>query len=99
MPIEQVETRDKVELVFPNRYNVLLLNDAYTPMDFVIQLLVEVFNRSLDEATAITMKVHDEGQGIAGTYSHEVAEQKQTESSMISRHNGHPLKIVLEKLE
>tara|TARA_X000000368_G_scaffold199959_1_gene157889 strand:- start:85 stop:384 length:300 start_codon:yes stop_codon:yes gene_type:complete len=99
MPIEQVETRDKVELVFPNRYNVLLLNDDYTPMDFVIQLLVEVFNRSLDEATAITMKVHDEGQGIAGTYSHEVAEQKQTESSMISRHNGHPLKIVLEKLE
>ena len=99
MPIEQVETRDKVELVFPNRYNVLLLNDDYTPMEFVIQLLVEVFNRSLDEATAITMKVHDEGQGIAGTYSHEVAEQKQTESSMISRHNGHPLKIVLEKLE
>jgi ATP-dependent Clp protease adaptor protein ClpS len=99
MPIEQVETRDKVELVFPNRYNVLLLNDDYTPMDFVIQLLVEVFNRSLDEATTITMKVHDEGQGIAGTYSHEVAEQKQTESSMISRHNGHPLKIVLEKLE
>ena len=99
MPIEQVETRDKVELVFPNRYNVLLLNDDYTSMDFVIQLLVEVFNRSLDEATAITMKVHDEGQGIAGTYSHEVAEQKQTESSMISRHNGHPLKIVLEKLE
>jgi ATP-dependent Clp protease adaptor protein ClpS len=78
---------------------VLLLNDDYTPMDFVIQLLVEVFNRSLDEATTITMKVHDEGQGIAGTYSHEVAEQKQTESSMISRHNGHPLKIVLEKLE
>ena len=99
MPIEQVETRDKVELVFPNRYNVLLLNDDYTPMDFVIQLLVEVFNRSLDEATTISMKVHDEGQGIAGTYSHEVAEQKQTESSMISRHNGHPLKIVLEKLE
>ena len=79
MPIEQVETRDKVELVFPNRYNVLLLNDDYTPMDFVIQLLVEVFNRTLDEATAITMKVHEEGQGIAGTYSHEVAEQKQNE--------------------
>ena len=71
MPIEQVETRDKVELVFPNRYNVLLLNDDYTPMDFVIQLLVEVFNRTLDEATAITMKIHEEGQGVAGTYSHE----------------------------
>ena len=68
-------------------------------MDFVIQLLVEVFNRTLDEATSITMKVHEEGQGIAGTYSHEVAEQKQSESLMISRHNGHPLKIVLEKLE
>mgnify|MGYP001595335570 FL=1 len=99
MPIEQVETRDKVELVYPHRYNVLLLNDDYTPMDFVIQLLVEVYNRTLDEATAVTMKVHEDGQGIAGTYSHEVAEQKQQESLMISRHNGHPLKIVLEKLE
>ena len=63
------------------------------------KLLVEVFNRSLDEATSITMKVHDEGQGGAGTYSHEVAEQKQNETLMISRHNGHPLKVVLEKLE
>ena len=68
-------------------------------MDFVIQLLVEVYNRTLDEATGVTMKVHEDGQGIAGTYSHEVAEQKQNESLMISRHNGHPLKIVLEKLE
>tara|TARA_B100001105_G_C22386676_1_gene442291 strand:+ start:1114 stop:1320 length:207 start_codon:yes stop_codon:yes gene_type:complete len=68
-------------------------------MDFVIQLLVEIFNRSLTEAKGITMKVHEEGQGIAGTYSLEIAEQKCQETMMISRHNGHPLKIVVEKLQ
>ena len=97
MPIEQVETRDKVELVFPNRYNVLLLNDDYTPMDFVIQLLVEVFNRTLDEATSITMKVHEEGQGIAGTYSHEVAEQKGIETTLLARQENFPLQVKVKK--
>ena len=99
MPKEQVETRNRTEIIFPSRYNVILLNDDYTPMDFVIQLLVETFNRSLQEAKGITMKIHEEGQGIAGTYSLEIAEQKCQESMMISRHNGHPLKIVVEKLQ
>ena len=98
MPIEQVETRDKVELVYPHRYNVLLLNDDYTPMDFVIQLLIEIFNRNLDEAKDITLTIHEKGQAIAGTYMHELAEQKLSEAIMTTRTQGHPLKITMEKM-
>jgi ATP-dependent Clp protease adaptor protein ClpS len=98
MSKELANTSTKVEIKFPNRFHVVLLNDDYTPMDFVIQLLIEIFNRNIEEATNITMDIHTNGKGTAGTYSHEVAEQKQHEAQMISRHHGHPLKIVLEKM-
>ncbi len=68
-------------------------------MDFVIQILIEIFNRSINEAKEITMQIHEDGKGVAGTYSHEVAEQKHAESVMISRHHGHPLKIIIEKMQ
>ena len=61
MPIEQVETRDKVELVFPNRYNVLLLNDDYTPMEYVVSLLRTVFKKNETEAVNIMLMVHKKG--------------------------------------
>ncbi len=99
MAKESTSTISKTELKFPSMYNVIMINDDYTPMDFVIQLLIEIFNRSIDEAKDITLNIHQDGQGIAGTYSHEVAEQKLSESWMISRHNGHPLKIIMEKMQ
>jgi len=99
MAKESTSTVSKIELKFPSRYNVVLINDDYTPMDFVIQLLIEIFNRSINEAKDITMQIHENGKGIAGTYSHEVAEQKHAESVMISRHHGHPLKIIIEKMQ
>jgi ATP-dependent Clp protease adaptor protein ClpS len=101
MAREQTRTKSKTksEILFPNRYNVIVLNDDFTPMEFVIQLLVEIFNRTLEEAKNITIEIHEDGRGIAGTYSHEIAEQKTSESVMISRHNGHPLKIITEKMQ
>jgi ATP-dependent Clp protease adaptor protein ClpS len=99
MAKESTSTVSKTELKFPSRYNVILINDDYTPMDFVIQLLIEIFNRSINEAKDITMQIHENGKGVAGTYSHEVAEQKHAESVMISRHHGHPLKIIIEKMQ
>jgi ATP-dependent Clp protease adaptor protein ClpS len=99
MAKESTSTVSKTELKFPSRYNVVLINDDYTPMDFVIQLLIEIFNRSINEAKDITMQIHENGKGVAGTYSHEVAEQKHAESVMISRHHGHPLKIIIEKMQ
>lgn len=98
MSKELAQTISRTELKFPSRYNVVFNNDDLTPMDFVIQLLIEVFNKSLDQATAITMSIHTEGKGVAGTYNHELAEQKQGEAQLLSRHNGYPLKITLEKM-
>jgi len=91
-------TKTKTKLAYPEMFNVIFLNDDYTPMDFVIQLLVEVFNKDIEEAKNITLNVHEKGRGVAGTYNYEIAEQKTQEAQIISRHNGHPLKIIMEKL-
>jgi len=95
----QSDTITKTELTYPNRYNVVFINDDFTPMDFVVQLLVEVFNRTLEEAKDITVTIHEKGKGVAGSYNFELAEQKKAESVAISRNNGHPLTILVEKIE
>ena len=61
-------------------------------------VIVEVFDRTLEQAKDITVKIHEHGQGIAGTYYHEVAEQKQQETVVLSRHNGHPLKVTIKEV-
>lgn len=94
----QTGTRSETRVQYPSKYNVVFHNDDFTPMEFVISLLVEVFDRSLEQAKQITVQIHESGQGIAGTYYHEVAEQKQQESVVLSRHNGHPLKITLKEI-
>lgn len=95
----QDATKTITEIKYPDRFNVVLLNDDFTPMEFVIQLLVEVFNTSIEEAKEVMIKVHEEGKGVAGMYGLEIAEQKQQESTIISRHHGHPLKVIIEKVE
>jgi len=95
----QDATKTITKIKYPDRFNVVLLNDDFTPMEFVIQLLIEVFNTSIEEAKEVMIKVHEEGKGIAGMYGLEIAEQKQHESTIISRHHGHPLKVIIEKVE
>ena len=77
----------------------MFINDDFTPMDFVLQLLVEVFNKTLEEAKDVTLQIHEQGKGIAGSYNYELAEQKKAEAVAISRNNGHPLTILVEKIE
>ena len=91
-------TKSKVDIKYPERYNVIFINDDYTPMDFVIHLLIEIFNKSINQAKDITLTIHKEGRAIAGTYNFEIGEQKVQEATVVSRHNGHPLQIVLEKV-
>lgn len=91
-------TRTVTEIKYPDRFNVVLINDDFTPMEFVVQLLIEIFNRTTVEAKEIMLSVHQSGKGIAGSYGLEIAEQKQAEATTISRHHGHPLQITLEKL-
>ena len=95
----QSDTITKDEITYPNRYNVVFINDDFTPMDFVVQLLVEVFNITLEEAKDVTLQIHAKGKGIAGSYNYELAEQKKAEAVAISRNNGHPLTILVEKIE
>lgn len=94
----RTSTTTRTDIKYPDRFNVVILNDDFTPMEFVIQLLVEIFNKSIDNAKDITIQIHENGKGIAGTYNFEIAEQKVHESTLISRHNGHPLNIMMEKV-
>lgn len=95
---QQTSTKTKTAITYPNRYNVVIHNDDFTPMEFVIQLLIEVFNKDIDSAKEITLKVHNEGKAVAGTYSFEIAEQKVSECVVICRYNGYQLKVTAEKV-
>ncbi|MCB0384207.1 MAG: ATP-dependent Clp protease adapter ClpS [Bdellovibrionales bacterium] len=89
------KTRPKVKE--PAMYKVVLLNDDYTPMDFVVHILRKFFHKSDPEATNIMLQVHHQGAGIAGIFSHELAETKVYLVSEYARQNQHPLKCIMEK--
>ena len=80
----------------PRMYRVLLHNDDYTPMDFVVRLLRTVFRRSESDATAIMLHVHNSGVGIAGVYTHEIAETKVVQVHLLARQNEVPLIASME---
>ena len=78
-------------------YRVLLLNDDYTPMEFVVYVLEAIFNKSRDEATQIMLHVHQNGLGLCGVYTYEVAETKVAQVVDSARRNQHPLQCTMEK--
>lgn len=90
-----VETRPKTQK--PSLYKVLLLNDDFTPMEFVVLVLQRFFNKGHDDATRIMLHVHHKGVGICGVYTYEVAETKVTQVMDFSKKHGHPLQCTLEK--
>jgi ATP-dependent Clp protease adaptor protein ClpS len=92
-----VKTKERVKLKRPSMYKVILLNDDYTPMDFVIYLLESLFDKTKEEATEIMLNVHKKGVGICGVYTHEVAETKASRAMEMSRRNQHPLQCCIEK--
>jgi len=87
-------TGDKTEK--PPKYKVLLINDDFTPMYFVIDLLVSVFHKSSAEATRLMLTVHQEGKGIAGVYSREIAETKAMQARQLAKSEDHPLLAQIE---
>lgn len=89
------KTRPKTKR--PNLYRVLLLNDDYTPMEFVVHVLERFFNKGPDEATTIMLHVHQNGVGECGIYTYEVAETKVTQVMDFARKHQHPLQCVMEK--
>ncbi len=78
-------------------YKVLLLNDDYTPMEFVIEVLEQFFNQSREEATRIMMHVHRRGVGLCGVYTFEVAETKVVQVMDFAKQHQHPLQCIMEK--
>ena len=91
-----VET-SKPEVARPPLYQVLLLNDDYTPMEFVVLVLQRFFRMDLEQATQVMLHVHQKGVGICGIFSYEVAETKVSLVTDFARQNQHPLQCTLEK--
>jgi ATP-dependent Clp protease adaptor protein ClpS len=89
--------RDEVKTKRPSMWNIVFYNDDYTSMDFVVFVLTKVFHRSAEDALALTLVVHTKGKGIAGTYTFEVAEQKQCEVLLMAKIEDHPLRVKVER--
>ena len=92
-----IATKTKPKTKRPNLYRVLILNDDYTPMEFVVHVLERFFQKDRDEATHIMLHVHQHGVGECGTYTYEVAETKVTQVMDFARKHQHPLQCVMEK--
>lgn len=96
----ELEQKDQLtKLKAPNKFHVIMLNDDSTPMDFVVNILLQVFNHTIEAASDIMIEVHEKGRSIAGTYTYEVAEQKCMETITTSRTNGYPLDVIIEESE
>ena len=92
-----VITRTEAKTKKPSLYKVLILNDDYTPMEFVVLVLERFFNKGREEATRIMLQVHHKGSGICGVYTYEVAETKVAQVMDYARQNQHPLQCTMEK--
>ncbi len=90
-------TRTVTKTKKPDLYRVLLLNDDYTPMEFVVHVITRFFNRTEEEATMIMLHVHHHGVGECGVYTYEIAETKVTQVMSFAQDHQHPLQCVMEK--
>ncbi len=85
------------DLQEPRQYKVLLHNDDYTSMEFVVLVLQKIFRKNLEEATQIMLAIHRDGIGLCGVYTHEIAETKVKQVSLLAREAGFPLRCTLEE--
>ncbi|MEL7033732.1 MAG: ATP-dependent Clp protease adapter ClpS [Pseudomonadota bacterium] len=92
-----IATKTRVRTKKPSMYRVLILNDDYTPMEFVVLILERFFNKSREQATRIMLHVHQKGVGVCGVYTYEVAETKVAQVMDMARRNEHPLQCTMEK--
>lgn len=90
-------TKTRVKPMKPSQYKVLLLNDDYTPMEFVVMVLKRFFRMDLEQATRVMLHVHQRGVGVCGIFPYEVAETKVNQVMDCARENQHPLQCTLEK--
>jgi len=93
----EIELDEELDLQEPKKYKVLLLNDDYSTMDFVIEVLMKIFRKSVQESTVIMLNIHNNGKEVCGIYTHEIAATKVAQVRVMSRNKGFPLKAVIEE--
>lgn len=93
----EIELDDDIDLQEPKKYKVFLLNDDFSTMDFVIDVLVRVFRKSVEEASTIMMNIHNKGKELCGTYTYEIATTKVAQVKSMAREKGFPLKAIMEE--
>ena len=93
----EIEIDEQTQVKEPNKYKVLLLNDDYSTMDFVIEVLVNIFKKTNDEATQIMLIIHQKGKAVCGIYTHEIAATKVAQVRANARKAQFPLKAILEE--
>ncbi|PQP35321.1 ATP-dependent Clp protease adapter ClpS [Desulfobacteraceae bacterium SEEP-SAG9] len=95
---EWLASKTRGEVKEPPMYQVLLINDDYTTMEFVVEILMFIFNKSSEESMHIMLKIHREGMGLCGVYTYEVAETKVDTVHALAREKGFPLKCAMEEV-
>ena len=93
----EFELLDEVSLQYPKKYKVYLLNDDYTSMDFVVEILMNIFHKNHQEAQKIMLEVHKKNKGLCGIYIHEIAQTKIMQVMKRAKDNGFPLKAIMEE--
>ena len=91
--------KEKVKIEEPSMYDVIFLNDNITTTEFVVKALKMIFNKTQEQAESIMKYIHEKGEGIVGTFVHEVAEQKGIETTLLARQEGFPLQVKVKKHE
>jgi len=91
------ELLNEIKIKYPKKYKVYLLNDDYTSMDFVIDVLITIFHKNYEEAEKIMLEIHKKERGLCGVYTHEIAETKVMQVLKKAKENGFPLKATMEE--
>lgn len=92
-----IKERSRAGFDEPKHYNVIIFNDDFTTMDFVIEVLTKIFGKSFEDAKAMMLAVHNEGKAVAGTYSYDIAISKASLATKLARDNDFPLKLEVEE--
>lgn len=93
----EIELDNNLEVSHPKKYKVFLLNDDYSTMDFVIDVLTKIFRKTADQATQIMLNIHNNGKEVCGIYTYEIASTKVAQVKTLAREKGFPLKAILEE--
>lgn len=96
MPSQKESTMERTRIREPHKYNVVIHNDDFTPMDLVVIILMQVFFKPYEEATSLMLAVHHSDKAVAGTYSYDIAHSKAERATAIARDCGYPLRLTVE---